>query len=77
MTEVKARRLNSLVECLDRAGAAGMTRRQFAECLGIKVSQYLTGLLETLITDGYARKEMDYSMYPPAWKYFPTSPDTN
>lgn len=72
MTPRKADRLNTMLQCLDRAGAAGLNRREFAACLGLKVTPYLTALLETLIEHGYATKAIDQAVYPPAWRYFPT-----
>lgn len=71
MTQRKADRLNDMLECLNRAGTAGMTRRQFAECMGLKISPYLTELVETLVTHGYATKLMDNSGKLPTWKYYP------
>ena len=72
MTGRRADRLNDMLECLNRAGAAGLNRREFAKCLDLKVTPYLGQLLETLIEHNYATKIMDNSVYPPAWRYYPT-----
>jgi DNA-binding IclR family transcriptional regulator len=77
MTPRKADRLNTMLECLDRAGASGLNRREFAQCLGLKVTPYLSQLLETLIQHGYAQKSLDNTVYPPAWRYYPIAQDTN
>ena len=70
MSHRRADRLNNMLECLSRAGAAGMTRRQFADCMGLKISPYLTELVETLVADGHATKELDLSQKLPTWKYY-------
>lgn len=72
MSELKANRLNSIVQCIAQGGAAGVTRRQIAACLGLKVTPYLTGLIQTVMDAGYASAQMDYSVYPPANRYYLT-----
>jgi DNA-binding IclR family transcriptional regulator len=70
MTQRKANRLNEMLACLGRGGQAGMSRKEMAECLGLKVSPHLVAMLDILIDHGYARKALDESVYPPAWKYY-------
>lgn len=70
MSQRRADRLNYMLECLNRAGEAGMSRKQFAECMGLKSSPYITELAETLVSTGHATKQMDYSEKLPTWKYY-------
>lgn len=72
MTQPRADKLNLIVDCLNRAGAAGMVRKEIAECLGIKVSPYLNELLKTVIDHGFARAEWEMTTYPHRWRYWST-----
>jgi len=70
MTQRKADRLNALLECLNRAGAKGMVRKEVADCLGIKVSPYLNELLHIIVAEGYAYAEWEMTTYPHRWRYW-------
>jgi DNA-binding IclR family transcriptional regulator len=70
MTQRKLERLNHLLECLGRGGQSGMTRREMAACLEMKVTPHLVAMLDTLIDHGYARKLLDETVYPAAWRYY-------
>ena len=70
MTQRRAERLNQIVECLSRAGQAGMSRREISECLGLKMSPYIIDLVEFLVRKKYATKALDGNVYPATFRYF-------
>lgn len=72
MTQKKVDRLNELVNCLGRGGQAGMTRKEMAMCLNMKVTPHLVQMLDFLIDNGYARKALDETVYPYTWRYYYT-----
>lgn len=72
MTKVRLKRLNQIVDCVVEVGGAGASRKQIADCLKIKVSSYLTTMLNQCVTEGYLKAWLDDEVYPPAWKYEPT-----
>jgi len=72
MSPVRANRLNDVVNCILKSGGVGATRKEIADCLQIKVTPYLNQLCDQVVAEGYATKEMDYNVYPGAWRYYPT-----
>lgn len=72
MTQVKANRLNHIVACIQQGGTDGMTRKQLAECLQLKLTPYLLELIKTVVDAGYAKVTQDQSVYPPVYRYHST-----
>lgn len=72
MTKYRLNRLNEIVDCVVRVGRGGATRKQIAECLGIKVTQHLTAMINQCIAEGYLTSVLDDAMPRKTWKYFNT-----
>lgn len=56
LTEWRRGQLDKIYQALAARGEEGLTRKQAAELLDIGKSVYVTGLLEELVTLGYADK---------------------
>lgn len=55
MSNYRQEQCEKMLAALNGAGLAGMTRRQFAELLGIKKGHHLNGLINELIGRDLAR----------------------
>lgn len=56
MSSFRQSQCEKMLEALNGAGVNGMSRKQFAELLGIQKGQHLNGLIAELITRNLARK---------------------
>jgi len=56
MSDYRKAQCEKMLHALERAGMSGMSRKQFADLLGIKKSQYLIGLIDELLARGLAIK---------------------
>jgi len=56
MSEYRKSQCENMLQALERAGFSGMSRKQFAELLGIKKGKHLNGLIDELIARNLARK---------------------
>lgn len=70
MSERVLGKIKAIDECLRRVGQTGATRKEIAECLGLKVTPYLKGMIQELLNRGFARAEWETEAYPPRWRYF-------
>ena len=83
MSEIQGIRRQEAYEHVYRAGQSGMTLQEVAKAMKkpngepMKVTPYLTGMLDQLVTEGYLRKEP--SMVETArglrmgWRYYTVS----
>lgn len=56
MSEYRQSQCQTMLEALERAGVAGMTRKEFADLLRIKKGSHLNGLIDELMTRQLAFK---------------------
>lgn len=57
MSEYRFSQCKTMLSALMAAGGAGVTRKQFAEVLGIKKSKHLVNLIDELVARGLAVKQ--------------------
>jgi len=56
MSQYRQEQCQKMLDALERAGFSGMSRKQFAELLGIKKGKHLNSLIDELINRNLAKK---------------------
>lgn len=72
MTRRKAEMLNLITDFIHTHNGVG--RLEIANHVGLKKTPYLYGLIDTVVSTGWARAQWDTTLERPAFRYYPARP---
>ena len=74
MSDERADRLNALVDFVHSRGGVGVTRREIAEHLGLKMTPYLLELIKQVIDAGWMVEHVENHRSFVRCRYLPARP---